>query len=123
MDKAISFTVFGKPAPQGSRQPHAPTYKTGPAAGYALRRHKKSCPGSQSKEAARKAAMRPCMCPVMVTHVEDDFGERLHPWRREVSGLAISAMKEAGYAEGDRVVPFEGAVCVTMEFHRCRPKK
>lgn len=122
MDKAIQFTVHGHASPQGSKQGHAPLYRKGPAAGYVVRRHKNACPGSKSPEAARKAAMKPCMCPAMVTEVEDDFGSRLKPWRREVEGAAIHAMKDAGFAEDDQVVPFDGLVCVTMEFFWARPK-
>lgn len=110
MSEPISFTVYGKATPQGSRQPHAPTYGDG----VPVRRHKQSCLGSTGKSAAFQYAHKPCKCPIMVTHVEDDFGSRLQPWRREVSGEACTAM--AGQP------PFEGLVTVTMEFFKPRPK-
>jgi Holliday junction resolvase RusA-like endonuclease len=106
----ITFTAYGKAAPQGSRQPHAVTYKDGTA----VRRHAKTCPGSVSKTRAREYAGKPCKCPIMVTHVEDDFGKRLNPWRREVTGEACQAMN------GEP--PLACLVVVTMEFFRPRPK-
>lgn len=110
MSEPISFDVYGKASPQGSKQAHAPTYKDGTP----VRRHKSACPGSKDKELAHTFAAKPCRCPIMVTSVEDDFGARLKPWRREVCGHAFMAM--------DGRPPFEGLVTMSLEFFRPRPK-
>jgi Holliday junction resolvase RusA-like endonuclease len=88
--QSVEFEVVGTAAPQGSRQPHVPTYKDGTP----VRRHTASCPGSRSRADAAKFAHLPCRCPIMATHVEDDFGERHKTWRTTVQDRARVAMSD-----------------------------
>lgn len=88
MFEPISFIVEGRAVTQGSKNPLVPKYGDGT---FVLR-HKKSCPGSYSKEQGRAFAKAGCGCPAMVNTIDDNEAE-LQPWREAVGWAARIAYK------------------------------
>lgn len=100
--RSIQFEVPGKPVTQGSKNPVVPKYGDGTL----LRRHKKSCPGSDSKEMAHVFAAKPCKCPAMVNVVEDNDDD-LKAWKETVGWRAKEAMRGAPLIDGLVIGVFE----------------
>lgn len=110
MIQPVEFEVRGTAVPQGSRQPHVPLYGDGTP----VRRHAAGCPGSRSKAKAKEYAQKPCRCPIMATHVEDDFGARHKEWRSVIQDQARVAMS-------DRPL-LDCLVVARFTFYRKRPQ-
>jgi Holliday junction resolvase RusA-like endonuclease len=114
-ERTVAFTVAGKPATQGSKNPVVPTYKDGTP----VRRHRKGCP-NRDRSVARDGMPGPdgswqkiaCECPILVNTREDN--PKLDAWRDAVGYTARLAM-------GGREV-FDGLIEATFVFVRQRPK-
>jgi Holliday junction resolvase RusA-like endonuclease len=108
MFEPITFVVEGRAVTQGSKNPNVPRYRDGTL----VLRHKRECPGSYSKESARRLAMAGCGCPPMVNMIEDNDGE-LEPWREAIRWAAKMAYK------GE---PLDVLCVMSLVFVKPRPK-